>query len=433
IRATGINNLQQITSHDDLLEWRMNNRYFNTRLPFNNLWNVQPNHIGAEAAMLAGRVAGASDNWRDVLLEVVEEASSVVLNGSTALVGDQLQFQVYGNSYRPSANYRIALFNQPRNHIDGAMVDVDLPWSVSAEPLFGLSPIRTLSVIPGNAITDRVTQFKVQGYQLQNADKVELGEAVLSADQYSVNTAGTEMTFSAVFATPGVKTLRVSQQDNAQVASMPAAVLVAQAIEIADITTNNVKGGEQALSDSGNNRITVQGLGLQGNLAVHLVPYDQGFIPDSSNLVRHRVQGGQLFIDNSPKVIAGRKYQLVIIRKETEETVFAPQQLLLTGVDDTAPVLLSGSSGHKALTMSEPLRLTFDEPVSAEGYQVIKQFKDYTDSSDVDISNRFELVNIAAQSISLRLLPGQLLDADATYRIVINGIADSAGDRKSVV
>src|SRR5690606_30287798 len=59
IRATGINNLQQITSHDDLLEWRMNNRYFNTRLPFNNLWNVQPNHIGAEAAMLAGRVAGA--------------------------------------------------------------------------------------------------------------------------------------------------------------------------------------------------------------------------------------------------------------------------------------------------------------------------------------------------------------------------------------
>src|SRR5690606_1108609 len=142
----------------------------------------------------------------------------------------------------------------------------------------------------------------------------------------------------------------------------------------------------------------------------------------------HRVQGGQLFIDNSPKVIAGRKYQLVIIRKETEETVFAPQQLLLTGVDDTAPVLLSGSSGHKALTMSEPLRLTFDEPVSAEGYQVIKQFKDYTDSSDVDISNRFELVNIAAQSISLRLLPGQLLDANATYRIVINGIADSAGN-----
>src|SRR5690606_35437956 len=263
---------------------------------------------------------------------------------------------------------------------------------------------------------------------LQNADKVELGEAVLSADQYSVNTAGTEMTFSAVFATPGVKTLRVSQQDNAQVASMPAAVLVAQAIEIADITTNNVKGGEKALSDSGNNRITVQGLGLQGNLAVHLVPYDQGFIPDSSNLVRHRVQGGQLFIDNSPKVIAGRKYQLVIIRKETEETVFAPQQLLLTGVDDTAPVLLSGSSGHKALTMSEPLRLTFDEPVSAEGYQVIKQFKDYTDRADVDSSNRFELVNIAAQSINLRLLPGQLLDANATYRIVINGIADSAGN-----
>jgi hypothetical protein len=306
IRTVSIPTLEQITAHDDLLEWRMNNRYYNTRLPFNNLWKIQPEQIGSGTDMLSSRVAGASSNWKDVLLEVVEEVSASSMNGSTLLVGDQLQYQVYGNSYQAGSDYRINLFNQPHNNIDGALVDIDLPWMISAEPLFGLSPLRTLSVIPGNAITGRTTEYKVIGQQLHNADEVELGDVVLSPGEYAVNAAGTEMNFSVTFATPGLKTLRVSQENGTQVASIPAAVLVAQAIEIGSITTNNAKGGDKALSDSGNNKITVQGLGLEGNLAVHLIPYDQGFLPDATNLVRHRLQAGQLIIDSSPKAVPGR-------------------------------------------------------------------------------------------------------------------------------
>src|SRR5690606_23224149 len=115
-------------------------------------------------------------------------------------------------------------------------------------------------------------------------------------------------------------------------------------------------------------------------------------------------------------------------RADTEETVFAGAEAVLTGIDDTQPSTLSGLNGLQRMTMSEPLRLTFNEPVQAGSFSVVKTFKDYTGRADEDISERFELVNVAPESISLRLRQDQVLDYNASYAIVINDVADTSGN-----
>jgi alpha-tubulin suppressor-like RCC1 family protein len=240
-----------------------------------------------------------------------------------------------------------------------------------------------------------------------------------------VNSTGTEISFTAQLATPGLKTLRVSQANGAQQVSMPAAALLTQAITLQKIETNNLKGGVKSLSDSGGNQIVVEGLGLNGNLSVHLIPYNEGFVIGSSNRVAYRFSNGKVIVDQSPKVIPGKQYQLVIARAETSEVVSATGSLLLTGIDDTAPIKSTAQGSSSSLGMNTPITISFNEPVNAGGFTVIKQFKDYTATPDQNISSRFEMVNLSAQVISLRLLPGEVLDNNAVYQVTITNIADT--------
>ena len=120
-------------------------------------------------------------------------------------MGDELQFNVYGSSYQLGDTYQVGLFNQPKNTIDGARVTIDLPWQLQTDSLFGLSPIRVLSVSPSSSITGRETEYLVQGQQLQLVEQLAFGDQTILAGQFSVNSAGTQLRFSATLATPGLK------------------------------------------------------------------------------------------------------------------------------------------------------------------------------------------------------------------------------------
>src|SRR5690606_19081656 len=133
-------------------------------------------------------------------------------------------------------------------------------------------------------------------------------------------------------------------------------------------------------------------------------------------------------IDNSPKATPGMKYQVVILRADTAETVTTPVSLLLEGVDDTAPVQLTAKDGLQTMGMIEPLRLTFNEPVTASRITGMQQFLVYSTTPDQDISSRFVLDVVSEKSIRLRLKDGQSLENNAAYQITVNGITDVAGN-----
>src|SRR5690606_39972007 len=66
---------------------------------------------------------------------------------------------------------------------------------------------------------------------------------------------------------------------------------------------------------------------------------------------------------------------------------------------------------------------------SSDLFSVHKAFRDYSGQAEQDISARFELVRISPQTLSLRLLPGQVLEHNAQYRVQIEGIQDLAGNQ----
>ncbi|MFZ5601074.1 MAG: Ig-like domain-containing protein, partial [Pseudomonadota bacterium] len=274
-----------------------------------------------------------------------------------------------------------------------------------------------------------MVNYLVKGQQLQNVTTLTLGELTLQPAQWTLNAQGTELRFSAAFNVPGLKTAQAVQGDGLYYSTLPAALRVTQNIVINQVTTNNQKGGNRALSDNGGNSITLAGLGLNGNLSVYLLPYNQGAMLAPQYRVQHRLQNGNIIIDSSPKALPGQQYQLVVVRSATGETVYVDPAFLLQGLDDTAPVL--DQSKVVPLAYLQPLTLPFSEAVEAASFSVTKVFKDYSGRENADISSRFELVRLAPSALTLRLRSGQVLEDNAEYLLTISGIQDLAGNAAS--
>lgn len=415
--------LLDVSFSNDLLEWSLAGGYANVRLPFNNLWQLSPRRIGSAGQRIELSTAGDPRNWSSVGLNVAPSTSSG-LAGVSRQIGNQLTFEVFGDSYQLGEFYDVAPAGAPSQGIDGAAVNIDLTWQLETEDLFGLAPLRLQSVSPASVITGRSVTFTLRGQQLQAITNLRLGITDIPSTLFSVNEEGTELSFTATFDTPGLMSLVASQQSASEPVVLAAAIQISQAIEINAVQANNDLGINN-LSDSGGDQIVISGLGLVGDLSVHLVPFNNGSVPNDANRVPYRLTNGQLIINSSPRVIPGVQYQLVIQRAATAESVFAAESFLLTAIDDTPPVIQRGIRNFNNL---QPLVLPFNEPVLASGFSVTKQFMDYSNSADQDVSSRFELVNVTPETLQLRLLPGQVLEDNANYVIHVNGIRDPAGN-----
>ncbi|MBL4672902.1 MAG: IPT/TIG domain-containing protein, partial [Arenicella sp.] len=395
----------------NLYEWIENSNYLNVVLPFNNVWQVKPNEINSQAEIISLSITGADNNWRKAVIDVIPDSQSQALPGFNRSLGDQLLFEVLGANYELGESYEISLAVNPEQSIIGAEVEIDLPWHLKTTALFESSNPSLSAISPSNSITDRLVDYQVIGQQLQAISDVSLGEISTLDGDFDTNTMGTLLQFEASLSTPGYKTLQLDQGSLSNVATLPAAVLISQAIDVSAIATNNAMG-DHLLSDSGGNKITIAGLGLNGDLRVHLILFDSGVSISTQNQLAYRFDNGRIIINNSPKVIPGKQYQLVIVREQTSEQIELLGSHLLDAIDDTRPKI--AKIAHKeAITYfdnSKPLTLSFNEAVSGTGFSIIKQFKDYSDSDDLDISDRFELVNIADSTLVLRLKQGEVID-----------------------
>src|SRR5262249_12260467 len=92
-------------------------------------------------------------------------------------------------------------------------------------------------------------------------------------------------------------------------------------------------------------------------------------------------------------------------------------------VDDTAPKLVS--TDH--LSAGTPLRLTFDEPVSASGFDVSVAYFDYSGKPASNAASDFELAS-AGNAIEVRPKSGTSIQNNRQSTVVVRGIADRAGN-----
>ncbi|NQZ12333.1 MAG: hypothetical protein HRT35_34705, partial [Algicola sp.] len=337
------------------------------------------------------------------------------MTGVSTTRGNNIEFSLNNDSWSLGETYQLSLFNPPNQHIDGGQINFDLPWSVGTYALFGLSPIELHQVQPANTITSRMTQYVVSGQQLQLAQSVTVAGVDITG--WQVNDAGTELTFEAVLNQPGIFNLVVSQTGQNEV--LPAAVLVAEALRIDGISSDNSAGSDK-VSDSGFDNITVSGGGFAGSLNVHFYEDASGFAPHSQNMVNHRVDSSGIHFV-SPITKPGHRYLVVISRDATFERLTSIGRF--TAIDDTRPVV--NSVTHLGYTQA--VEISLNEAATADGFSVIKSFNDYSNSADIDVSSRFELQAFGA-TLTLRLKVGQQLDNNASYQISINGIGDSAGN-----
>ena len=376
-----------------------------------------PQAIGNEFQQVSLTVEGDSQVWEQVTIDLIANSSGLVVPGYTQLISDQLSFQNTASAYQLGETYKVELFNQPNQQIDGGEINFDLPITLTTYSLFGMQPFGIERLLPANTISGRATNYVLTGSQLDRVESIQVAGATLTNGDFTVSANGTELAFNLLVNEPGIYSLVANQQGQSEI--LTAAILVAQALRIDNVVTDN-PAGNNLVSDTRGNKVLVSGAGFEGVLKVHFFEDSPGFEADESNSQSYEFESGALtFI--SPNTVPGRVYKTVIKRDATQETVEAAARL--TSVDDTRPFVES----VQAINRANPLVIVLNEAAQATGFSVIKHFKDYSSTADEDVSSRFEL-EVVNKLITLRLREGQAFDSNSSYSIQINGITDTANN-----
>lgn len=411
-----ISNNSQLRIHKDLLEWSSLGFYQNVQMPMPNIVTPVPQlQINTETEIVQFQVSGEASAWDPVIVDVSDSATDTLLNGDTIFLGDKLQFRLLGNDlYQVGEHYNVSLYNPPAAVIDGGQLQFDLPWSLSTAPLFGIMPAELLDVQPSTTITGRETQYTVIGQHLDQLESLQFNSTDIPASSWTLSEDATQLSFNFTSATPGVFNLNGAQSGHSS--TLPAAIVVSQALEVSSATSSNARGNTN-ISDSGQDLVTLAGLGFEGELEVYFMPDATGFEPGPATSINFNVRTAGIQF-KTPVAVHDQAYRIVVRKPSTGEEVNVTT--LLYGVDDTKPRL----SSTKPLDYFKPLRLAFDETVVASNFSVTSQSKDYSTNPVQDISNRFEM-RIVDNIIEVRLLPGNALEHNRLYTAKVNGIFDS--------
>ena len=117
---------------------------------------------------------------------------------------------------------------------------------------------------------------------------------------------------------------------------------------------------------------------------------------------------------------------MALLREASAERVDSVAGQWLTAIDDTAPAVRLVS----ALGALQSLVLEADEPLSAQGFSVVKVFKDYDTHAQPseDISSRFNPIVSQGNRLELRLRSDAVLEANALYQVTLTGVRDVANN-----
>ena len=402
----------------NLLEWFKDGVYYNAQVPVPNIVGVEPTPaISSAGDVLAFDVTGSPAAWQQVVANVVRESDGHLMQGDSRLLGSALQFRVIGEQYQVGQGYDLSLFNAPNPIIDGGALTFDMPWRLGTAKLFGVAPATVDSVTPTTTVAWRSTHFVVTGQHLDQVNSITLNSETVASGDWTVNSGGTQLSFDHSLADAGIYSLTLGY--SGQSTTLPAAVLVAAPITINTIATDSARGNS-VVSDSGGTTVNVSGGGFQGDLKVYWLQDGSGDSMTPANQIAYTLTAGGLSF-KTPPTLPGAKYQVVLRRDSTDETVQAAT--LLTAVDDTAPIV----TGSTALGYGQPLQLVFSEPVQAAGFQLMAQPEDYNGGAAQDVTADFEL-HINGNLVEIRPRSSDAIGHNAVYQYSINGLRDLAGN-----
>jgi len=208
-----------------------------------------------------------------------------------------------------------------------------------------------------------------------------------------------------------------------QRAVLPTALSVVTPLAIESVISAHAQG--QMVSDAGGTPVTIQVQGLSEGLSLHWFPAGQGILPSASNKVAFTLNDSSIsFV--TPRSQPGWQYQVALLREASAERVDSVAGQWLTAIDDTAPAVRLVS----ALGALQSLVLEADEPLSAQGFSVVKVFKDYDTHAQPseDISSRFNPIVSQGNRLELRLRSDAVLEANALYQVTLTGVRDVANN-----
>ena len=180
-----------------------------TNLPVVNLIPATVNVITSPLQTLLFRILGDESDWRDAHFKVTQDG--VPLNGRTEIFNGFLRFTPLLPGLVINGSAQIGLYVYPEHKVDGGYVKFDLPHKLKVHPLFSDKPVKLNALTPNATITGRLHNFSLIGEQLFAIDKLVVGDKVIDKSQFELDAAGTELSFTTSFATPGIRTVTASQ------------------------------------------------------------------------------------------------------------------------------------------------------------------------------------------------------------------------------
>lgn len=362
-------NAGSLRVHEDLFEWNSADGYNNVQLPMPNISRLLPeDFISVPTETVWLQVSGPATAWDKVVLDVLADSNSISVNGDSQLLGDKLQFRLISDQYQLGETYSLSLFNSPAPVISGGQLQFDLPWHFRTADLFGITPALVNHVQPATTVTNRPTRFTVMGQSLDQLLALQLNAINIPMTEWTISPDGTELAFDQQITQAGIYSLHAQQAGHT--VTLPAAIVVAEALSVNAISTDSPRGLDR-ISDAGGTRVTLAGMGFEGELHVHLLQDGTGFTPGPATAMKFTVTTAGIEF-TTPPVQHGVNYRVVVQKPATSEQIDMVTRLL--GVDDTAP-MLTGSQGFDYYI---PAVLTFDEAVQATGFSVMMQSKDYS-------------------------------------------------------
>ncbi|MGB1059710.1 MAG: Ig-like domain-containing protein, partial [Ketobacter sp.] len=426
VPSGGLNGIGSISLNNGLLEWVSQKGYLNVAIDLAQGTELLPAQLAAEKDELRLDITGDALAWSGVELAATSNSDAATVSGVTIQEGAQLRFEIGLDSYAPGESYSIDFVTQPTSVVTGGDLNLDLPITSIAAPIFGITPMTLQSVSPITVVAGTAVEFTVYGQQLQLVETLSVGSVELARDQLTVNAEGTRLNFTATLTESGLQSIIVQQVG--QQAVLPAAVAVRSAMGISNVASDNSAGATR-VSDAGGDQITLTTSGISSDVTLHWYQTGQGIQPNASNEIRYSLAGDQLtFV--APASLVGAQYDIALWRRNTGEvTVTGADQRMLV-IDDTRPTV----NIAQQLGYSLDLVLQANEPIKAAGtnaFSVVKVFKDYDShpAPQIDISDRFEPLRETGGTITLSLKDSSSLEHNAEYLVTISGLQDLSGNQ----
>jgi hypothetical protein len=405
---------------DGIVGWLQTDGYHQVQHPFNNIMWVVPTKIGNANETLFVNYNGRDSDWRTAQLKLQSMTTGEDHSGSTQMGQKRLEFTPAAQAYDVASGYLLRLAPAPTSWLEGGATNFDLPYSVYSAPLFGVAEVALHGLAPAVVKVGADTQFTLSGQNLGEVKTLTLGNQLITPSSWQVVADGSRLTFHARLDTLGLTSLKTTTTGDPLM--LAAALQVVAPLTISSVASERHQ--PDTISSAGGDTITASGSGFDSSIELYFMPAGSGITASAANRLEYDLTDGVIRFVVPEGVTSGWKYDVVLHRPLTGETLSAAAAgKPLSCVDDQRPLV-------QIIPMSKEqnLALVAEEPITAASFKVTQAPLSYNSGTEQDVTTRFTLQQASASRLEVALKSGEVLRTNSCYRIEVKGIRDSSGN-----